>query len=136
MEDAGALWTTDQAATPNRSGGTKSALKTAENDAGNEVGVEEGNGPVTPTPKAKGRAKSSVKTPSSSTKRGRKAKGSDIDGHETTKENPTLNKRAKVTSHTITAEPDEVKAEVKTEHDGGNEAHEELEDLIKVNGAV
>jgi hypothetical protein len=104
MEDAGALWTTDQPAAPDRGSDGKSASKTAETKAKNDIGgdADDAVEPVTPTPKAKaGAQKKAPAAAGSSTKRGRKAKDSDTDGEETIEKKSTPRKKSKAAPGTV-----------------------------------
>lgn len=106
MESAGALWTTDQPATSVRRDEAKSTSKTAETGAKDDGGADETRAatPVTPKPKAKAQKMPAAKTTGSSTKRGRKANESAVDGNETTNENATRKKKTKVTPGPVTEE--------------------------------
>lgn len=104
MEDAGALWTTDQPAAPDRGSDRKSASTTAKTKAKNDIGGDEDDAvdPVTPTPKPKaGAQKKAPAAAGSSTKRGRKARDSDTDGEETTEKELTPRKKSKVAPGTV-----------------------------------
>jgi hypothetical protein len=104
MEDAGALWTTDQPAAPDRGSDGKSASKTAESKAKKDIGGDEDDAvdPVTPTPKPKaGAQKKAPAATGSSTKRGRKAREFDTDGEETTEKKSTPRKKSKVAPGTV-----------------------------------
>lgn len=124
MEDAGALWTTDQSAIANRArggGGAKATTKKVETEAKNDDGTDNQDAtvPVTPKPKARTPKKTPAKTPGTSAKRGRKGRDSDVDGEGTVEEEASARKKAKVAPGPITEEV-EIKENIKEESDGSS----------------
>jgi hypothetical protein len=126
MEEAGAGWVNDQASasTPKRAGGAKSNPKTAGAEAKNGVvsDMDDGAEPVTPKPKVKAQAKSPTKAAGSATKRGRKAKDTDVGGNGPTTEDATPRKKPKVTSLNTGEVQGDLEVQVKKDTSG------ELED--------
>lgn len=134
MEDAGALWTTDQSATSTRRdrSGPKATTKKAETEASNDDGGknEDATVPVTPKSKARNPKKTPAKIPSSSTKRGRKARDSDIDDEGTAQKETSTKKKAKVAPGPIT-EGNGIKEIIKQEPDDGRTGDEEQDDVAE-----
>ncbi|KAF7513570.1 hypothetical protein GJ744_008864 [Endocarpon pusillum] len=123
MEDAGALWTTDQPPTANRArgGGAKATPKKVETEAKKDNGSENEDAtvPVTPKPKARSLKKTPAKTPSSSAKRGRKGGDFDVDSEGAVEEEASTRKKAKVAPGQIKEEV-EIKENIKKESDGSS----------------
>ena len=131
MEEDGAAWLNDKvtAGTPKRGGGAKPKPNTAGADAKNGVSDKDDRAiPATPKPKTNAAAKTTTKATGSATKRGRKAKDTEVDGDEATTEDATPSKKARFNSMATTEDNDGIEAEVKKETGSAGVANGELED--------